>query len=192
MLIASRALLITALFKCGFIVHIFSVEKTEIQKQVQPPVPLNPSSLPQPWGHRSMIPFLFILLPFLLESFPNTINMLRSHIAFRKSSHLQLLSINHSVSIFPLSTSLWEDQQTLATFMASSLPLFFFFSLRFYLFICQREWAQADREVGRGRGRSRFPAEQRAQCGTRSQDPGIMTWAEGSCLTNWATQASQI
>ena len=23
----------------------------------------------------------------------------------------------------------------------------------------------------------------------QSQDPGIMTWAKGRCLTNWATQA---
>ena len=33
--------------------------------------------------------------------------------------------------------------------------------------------------VGRERGGSRLPAEQRARCGARSQDPGIMTWAEG-------------
>ena len=26
----------------------------------------------------------------------------------------------------------------------------------------------------------------------RSQDPEIMTWAEGRCLTNWATQAPQL
>ena len=24
--------------------------------------------------------------------------------------------------------------------------------------------------------------------GTQSQDPGIMTWAQGRCLTDWATQ----
>ena len=30
----------------------------------------------------------------------------------------------------------------------------------------------------------------RTLCGARSQDPGIMTWAEGRCLTDWATQAS--
>ena len=29
-----------------------------------------------------------------------------------------------------------------------------------------------------------------AQWGTRSQDPGIMTWAEGSRPTNWVTQVS--
>ena len=31
--------------------------------------------------------------------------------------------------------------------------------------------------------------EQGARCGTRSRAPGIMTWAEGRCLTDWATQA---
>ena len=40
------------------------------------------------------------------------------------------------------------------------------------------------------RGRSRLPTEQGAQCGAWSQDPKIMTWAKGKCLTNWATQAS--
>ena len=39
-----------------------------------------------------------------------------------------------------------------------------------------------------GRGRSRLPVEQRTGLGTRSQDPEIMTWAEGRYLTNWATQ----
>ena len=38
-----------------------------------------------------------------------------------------------------------------------------------------------------GRGRSRLPAG--TQCGTRSQDPGIMTWAKGRCWASWATQA---
>ena len=42
---------------------------------------------------------------------------------------------------------------------------------------------------GRGRGRSRLPAEHRVTHETQSQDPGIMTWAEGKRLTDWATQA---
>ena len=41
---------------------------------------------------------------------------------------------------------------------------------------------------GRGRGRSRLPAEQRAQQGAPSEDPGVMTWAEGRCFTTWVTQ----
>ncbi|XP_064427213.1 CDK-activating kinase assembly factor MAT1 isoform X4 [Mirounga angustirostris] len=44
--------------------------------------------------------------------------------------------------------------------------------LGFYL----TERAQAEGE----RGRSRFPAEQGARCGTRSQDPGIMTWPKAA------------
>ena len=48
---------------------------------------------------------------------------------------------------------------------------FSFFFLRFYLFIREREAEiQAEGEVG---------TMQWAQCGTRSRDPRIMTWAEG-------------
>ena len=61
----------------------------------------------------------------------------------------------------------------------------FYYFIRFYLFIWER--AQAG---GRCRGRSRLPTEQGAQCRTRSQDPMIMTWAEGRCLTDCATQAA--
>ena len=50
------------------------------------------------------------------------------------------------------------------------LPLCFFFFLNI-LFMYLR-----DREQG-------------PQCGAPSQDPGIMTWAEGRCLIDWATQA---
>ena len=89
--------------------------------------------------------------------------------------------------------SLWDAYSYIPSIFCNCRVIFilFYFFLRFYLFICQREWAQADREAGRGRGRSKLPAEQGARCGTRSQDPGIMTWAEGSRLTNWATQASR-
>ena len=48
-------------------------------------------------------------------------------------------------------------------------------------------WQSTNRGSGRGRGRSRLLVEQGAQCGARSQDPGIMTWDEGRHLTNWAT-----
>ena len=37
------------------------------------------------------------------------------------------------------------------------------------------ETEQAGGAAGRGRGRSRLPNEQEAQCGARSQNPGIMT-----------------
>ena len=42
----------------------------------------------------------------------------------------------------------------------------------------QRYWERAQEEK---RGRSRLP-------GAQSQDPGIMTWAEGGHPTDWATQ----
>ena len=45
-----------------------------------------------------------------------------------------------------------------------------------------------DRGTGRGRGRSRLFTEQGARCGAQSQDPGIVTWAKGRCLTDCATQ----
>ena len=50
---------------------------------------------------------------------------------------------------------------------------FFFFKDFIYLF--DRERSQVDGEAGREREGSRLPAEQRARCGTRSQDPEIMT-----------------
>ena len=56
------------------------------------------------------------------------------------------------------------------------------------LFIYLRERAQG-RKRGRGRGRSRLPTERGAQCRTRSQVPGTMTWAKGRHLIDWATQA---
>ena len=59
----------------------------------------------------------------------------------------------------------------------------FFLKIFIYLFIGQR--TQVGREAGRERERerererSRLCIEQRAQCRAQSQDPGIMTWAEG-------------
>ena len=52
-------------------------------------------------------------------------------------------------------------------------------------------WDKGSTEAGEaaGRGKSRLPTEQGAQCGTRFQDPKIMTWAEGRHLTDWAIQA---
>ena len=43
--------------------------------------------------------------------------------------------------------------------------------------------------TSRGRGRSRLLDEQGAPHGAWSQNPGIMTRAEGRSLTDWATQA---
>uniref|UniRef100_A0A8C7BYE9 Striatin n=1 Tax=Neovison vison TaxID=452646 RepID=A0A8C7BYE9_NEOVI len=60
------------------------------------------------------------------------------------------------------------------------LFLFFFF-LKISFILSDRQRSQVGREAGRERegGGSRLPAEQRARCGARSQDPGIMTRAEG-------------
>jgi len=51
-----------------------------------------------------------------------------------------------------------------------------FFKIFIYLFDRERERErEREHKQGSGRGRSRLPAERRAQCGARSQDPGIMT-----------------
>ena len=56
-----------------------------------------------------------------------------------------------------------------------------------FVYISQRARLQALGATSRGR--SRLPAEQGAGCGAPSQDPEIMIWAEGRCLTSWSTQA---
>ena len=66
------------------------------------------------------------------------------------------------------------------------------FLKRFYLFISERgrEWECMSMSRGRGRGRGIrwFPTEQGAWGMAPSQHPGIVTWAEGRPLTDWATQ----
>ena len=66
----------------------------------------------------------------------------------------------------------------------------FFFLLRFYLFIWEREFKRTSMRGVRSRRRRRsgLPAEQGAWHGAQSQAPGIMTWAEGRHPTKWATQ----
>ena len=70
----------------------------------------------------------------------------------------------------------------------------FCFFFWFYLFNLQKEGdrVQAGGVAGRERGRNRIPAEQEAQPGTWSQASGIMTWAKGRRLSDWATQAPQL
>ena len=48
-----------------------------------------------------------------------------------------------------------------------------------FIHLFGRERAQVGEEAGRGRGRSRLPAEQGAGCRVQSQDIEIMTRAEG-------------
>ena len=55
----------------------------------------------------------------------------------------------------------------------------------------QREREHEWRRGQRGRGRSRLSTEQGAQIHASSQDPRIMTWAEGRSLTDWATLVPQ-
>ena len=62
-----------------------------------------------------------------------------------------------------------------------------FLKIFLFIYLTEKEREITSRQRERG---SRIPTEQRARCGTRSQDPEIMTWAEGSGLTHWATQVS--
>ena len=75
----------------------------------------------------------------------------------------------------------------------SSLTLdIFFLKIFLKIFIWHREQAHTAAEwQAKRESESRLPAEQGAQCGSLFQDPGIMTWAEGRRLTNWATQVPQ-
>ena len=61
-------------------------------------------------------------------------------------------------------------------------------SFKKYIYLFKRERENRQLGWGRGRGRSTLPAECRAGCGARSQDPEIMTWAEGRRSTDWAQQ----
>ena len=60
----------------------------------------------------------------------------------------------------------------------------FYFFLRFYLLIWQKEHKQGGKWQTEGEGEA-APTEQR---GAGSQGPGIVTWAKGGCLPRWATQ----
>ena len=46
-------------------------------------------------------------------------------------------------------------------------------------------------QAGEQKAEREESAEQGAQCEALSQDPGIMTWAEGRYFIDWATQAPQ-
>ena len=58
--------------------------------------------------------------------------------------------------------------------MLNLTKIYLFIYLRDFIYLFDRQRSQ----VGRERGGSRLPAEQRARCGARSQDLGIMTRAE--------------
>ena len=67
-----------------------------------------------------------------------------------------------------------------------------FFLKKDFIDLTERERESTNRGSGRQREqRNGFLTEQGAQWRALSQDPGIMTWAKGRCLTIWATQALQ-
>ncbi|XP_054363184.1 lymphocyte activation gene 3 protein isoform X3 [Mirounga angustirostris] len=103
-----------------------------------------------------------------------------------KTGHLPLFSILGILFLLLLMTGafgfhLWRRQVSRGHPSAPTghwLPLFsvfFSFFLRFYLFDRERHRERGNTSRGSGRGKSRLPAEQGARCGSRSQDPGIMT-----------------
>ena len=61
--------------------------------------------------------------------------------------------------------------------------------LKKILFTYERERErEREHKQGEEQRERRLPREQGAQSGAPSQNPGIMTWAEGRHLTQWATQ----
>ena len=66
-----------------------------------------------------------------------------------------------------------------------------FFALKKCIYLREREHVNMSQGVGKGRRRSRFPVEQRARPNdseTWSQDPEIMTRAEGRHPPHWTTR----
>ena len=104
---------------------------------------------------------------------------------------VHLGAYHHQVEVFFLGFKAQTHSKSINCmskwFILSAYPFLF---LKDFLFIHLREWQRAQgRRRERGRGRSRLPAKQGARCGAWSQDLEIMIWAEGRCLTIWATQA---
>ena len=68
------------------------------------------------------------------------------------------------------------------------LQFFFLLFLKDFIYLFEKARAQVGaRERG---GEADSPISREPNTGLGSQDPGIMTWAEGRHLTNWATQVS--
>ena len=92
----------------------------------------------------------------------------------------------------PVASSKWEETGGMDTSGGESmiwglyLLTFNIFST-FILFLSFIYLLERMSRGGRGRGRSRLPAGQWAQCGAWSQDPRIMTWTEGRCSSDWGT-----
>ena len=94
-----------------------------------------------------------------------------------------------SLSLRPSKTKYLGERQYL-------IHLFILITLMFlkilFIYLTEREPESPSWGRREGRGRSRLPTEQGAGCRAPSQDPGVMTWAKGRCLTDWATQAPLI
>ena len=71
--------------------------------------------------------------------------------------------------------------------------LCFFFSFFFkILFIWERVWTRERKQKWEeGKGEAESSQSREPNAGAQFQDPRIMTWAEGKCLTNWPTQHPQ-
>ena len=75
----------------------------------------------------------------------------------------------------------------LTPFIVSNTPrgILLFFKI---LFIWERVSESTNRWEGQREREKQTLAEQEAPSGTRSQDPVVLTWAEGRWFTDWATQ----
>ena len=103
------------------------------------------------------------------------------------ANQTKLWPINNSLLHFHL----FSRKVLFLTTSSLVLPIqvdFFFFKFYFWEKVREKEHEWGERSEGQGEADSSLSTEPHG-CKTRSQDPGIMTWAEGRCLTNWATQA---
>ena len=132
---------------------------------------------------------IFAIIKYLLV-YKNIINYCNWSCALQPCKTNLLLVVAFSKDCFIFYT---EDHSPANRFILPFQSVSFFFKKDFiHLFEWknERERAQA---VGRGweGGRSRWVGSllsREPDVRALSQDPGIMTWAEGRCLTHWAMQ----
>ena len=73
-------------------------------------------------------------------------------------------------------------------FAPQLLLLLLLLLLQDFIYLREKRVSEKEHEQGERQREKPTPSEQGAWRGAPSQDPGIMTWAEGRCLTDWATQ----
>ena len=112
--------------------------------------------------------------------------------ALHTISHLILTTIlqsEYKYSHAPLIAPPWRMTPVIDTTYGSSnfyFILFKIFFLKIYLFIWQREGEHKQGEQqAEGEGEADSPLSKEPHVGLNPT--GIMTWAEGRCLTDWAT-----